>query len=465
MSTSMKSPSTVLARTLLAAGLWGWLSTALAWSDHPLCTWSALEGMPEIADRAVLAEPFDRFLQSEAAALPKVLAQEEAWARQQLPHYAPRPDALAFQGAAPTPQPIPQQLRLSFLRALRVNEHAKLSLYLQRHPGAAVAAVAAERRMDWRDITTLSSGSGAKENRYERIQPDEPVPVLEVLATASNEPDYGLDLGLWSDNGTAQGQAAGFGPQPFGNPRFDYSGQAPFHMGFYHEAAIVYAAAPFLQRTYPEARIHMALTLARHAFASGHPYWGWRFTGWAIHYVQDLGQPYHARVLPGLGVGRMLWINAQDLLGRHQAKLDAVNLVANRHTVLENFQFRHMALAYEQGRMDDPLLQALRDARQDRSHWRLTPPSPSEPGSLRDIVSADAAALADALDAQLARSLPARYTSDPATVLPESDQLDMALEAQRYAPAEYARLMTQLQVLMQHVGRDTRAVVRAALQQ
>lgn len=40
--------------------------------------------------------------------------------------------------------------------------------------------------------------------------------------------------------------------------------------------------------------------LSSGAFATGHPYWGFRFLAWAIHYAQDITQPWHTVFLPGL---------------------------------------------------------------------------------------------------------------------------------------------------------------------
>ena len=57
-------------------------------------------------------------------------------------------------------------------------------------------------------------------------------------------------------------------------------------MGFYHEAGIVYAAGGFIKRTLPEYRMNQFLSLARFAFKTGHPYWGYRFTGWGLHFVK-----------------------------------------------------------------------------------------------------------------------------------------------------------------------------------
>ena len=34
------------------------------------------------------------------------------------------------------------------------------------------------------------------------------------------------------------------------------------------------------------------------AFSTGHPYWGYRFLAWSLHYVQDVTQPWHTIFLP-----------------------------------------------------------------------------------------------------------------------------------------------------------------------
>jgi hypothetical protein len=39
--------------------------------------------------------------------------------------------------------------------------------------------------------------------------------------------------------------------------------------------------------------------LSEGAFDTGHPYWGYRFLAWAIHYTQDVTQPWHTVFLPG----------------------------------------------------------------------------------------------------------------------------------------------------------------------
>jgi hypothetical protein len=426
------------------------MTEASAWNGHALCTWEALQGMPELAGRKVRAESLERFVVAQAPQLERLLEQHEAWAREQVPAYAPRPDELAFRAAAPAESAPPRD---RFLLALRLNPFSRLNLHVQLREGEQRAGATL---LPTSAITTLASGLAAREHRFAALAEGEEVSALDVVATSSNEPDYGLDLGLYADNGSAYGARMGLGAQPYGNPVLEYSSQAPLHMGFHHEARIVYLAGGFLRRTMVDARIELYSALARHAFASGHDYWGWRFTGWAMHYVQDLTQPYHATALPGVGVLRMLWINALSLLGFEGAKNDAVTLVSNRHAAIEAYQIRRMMRAAAAGDRGDALFVALRDASEDSRHWRY------ERTSTRGVVSLEAAQAAAALDAQLERSFPRRYTGEPQVTLgPETDLIEMETVARRHSAAEHEGLEQQLAALLRGTGRHSRALVRA----
>ena len=423
---------------------------AAAWSNHALCTWPALSVLPQIAQAApVPVERLEDFLSAEGPALARLLDAEERWAREHVPTYPARPDALAFRAdGAP-----PAEARRRFLAALRINPAVPLSLYVQVRPGDSPGA---RRVLAEADVTTLKRSETTRANTYVQLMPGESAPVIDVIATASDEPDHGFDIGLWEDSGTSYGRSYGFGKQPFGaNPAVEFASQAPLHVGFFHEAAIVYKAGPFLQRTYPEYRIHLWQTLAAHALRSGHPYWGWRFAGWALHYIQDLTQPYHARVLPGRSVAGMLWINTLYLAGWRTPREDAVTLVTNRHLALENYQLHRVRRAYLRREMNDAALQALRDTRRDGTA-AYTDASP------RESITAQSSAFADALDALLAANLPHKYTSDPAYVLGETEPgVDLLAVVASAGPAGEAAVTDALVHLLGNFGVHTRAFVRA----
>jgi hypothetical protein len=406
-----------------------------------------------------VVEPLEAFLRAEGPALEQLLADEERWAREHVPSYPPRPDALAFR-AVPlgTPDDTAAERRRRFTAAVRINPDSRLALFLQRLPGQDDGG---HDPLNWSRVTTLASASAQIAARFVALHEGERVAPLDVLTTASDEPDYGLDLGLYEDNGSAAGKAYGMGRQPFGNAAYEYSSQAPLHMGYFHESAIVYRAAPYLARTLPEYRVHLWRSLAVHALKTGHAYWGWRFAGWALHHIQDLTQPYHARVLPGIGVPRMLWISLLDLAGWHGPKDDAVTLVTNRHTAIENYQYHLMQGALRRGEADHPALMALRDRSSDPA---TTPPTAWRDGTLRDSVTRESADAADALDATLEASLPARYIADPgySTGVTEPG-LDLATVMAREPAEARQRLDAMLGRLLQRFGAQSRAFVRDLL--
>jgi hypothetical protein len=438
-------------RHVIAAVLAFAAGAAHAWSNHALGTWAALSTLPSVVNAPpVEVESLARFVAADPKALARVLADEEAWARANLPGYAPRPDTLALRAE---PAATPEELARRFVGALRINPASRLALYLQLAPG--VRTPEGRSTLPEEAVTTLRTTEASKLNTFVALREGEKVAVIDVVASASDEPDYGLDVGLWADNHTLQGQAYGFGKQPFGNPTLEFSSQAPLHMAFFHESAIVYRAAAFLKRTYPEARVHLYRTLAAHALATGHPYWGWRFAGWAMHYVQDLTQPYHARVLPGVGTARMLWVNTIDLVGVKSPKEHAITLVSNRHLALENFQ-RGWLRAAQQGRPEAAnALQALRDTANDGA-------AAFDDTTLRSVVSEQASRAADTLDAALLQRLPAKYTSDPGYTFGVSETgLDLYAELGRSAPAERIALEAEIAPLMARFGTHTRSLVRS----
>ena len=434
-------------RWLLCAVLLGTTSVAFAWSDHTLGTWQALAVMPAIVQAPPVAvESLDAFLAAEESGVATLLAQEEAWDRRNVPAYPPRPDALQFRPGGP-----PATRRQRFMAALRINPNCQLALFLQMRPGTLPPPGS---ELPWTEVTTLKHDNTVRHNRFEHLHAGEHVAVLEVIGSASGEPDDGLDIGLWEDNGTSYGRVYGFGKQPFGDPALEFSSQAPFHMGFYHESPIIYKAASFLRRTFPEYRIHLYESLAKFALQTGHPYWGWRFAGWALHYVQDLTQPYHATVLPGVSTARMLWINALDIAGWHGPKDRAIRLVSNRHLALENYQYNRMRAAYLHDNPDDALLRALRNTLPDAAQ------APWADAAPRQVVSRQAHDWADRTDHMLEQAVPAKYISDPAYVFEHTEPDIDLFTVLKSAPQNMQDEMTQLvATLMQHFGTQSRVFI------
>lgn len=262
---------------------WLMATFLLAWENHVLPTTLAVSNMPEISKaKKIHPESLENFLKATGSRLEKVLRQEEQWARQHVLNYPPRCCVRN------------DNSRAWFLKTIRVNPNIKLLLPKAKQVSAA-----------------------------------------SVFIRATDEPDDGLDIGLWADNDTDFGREYLFGNQPFGDPRLDFGSQAPFHMGFYHEWRLMYLVASDLQRTLPEYRIHLFYTLARFAFQTGHPYWGWRFAGWGAHYIQDLTQPYHTTLLPGTHTAWLIFCGLLDKIGIHGPKLKLVQEASDKHLAFE----------------------------------------------------------------------------------------------------------------------------------
>lgn len=320
------------ARLLIATCLALFALPLWAWSNHSFVTYRAFDTMPEVAQAApVPAQPLETFLKDQEAAIATLLADQEQWARTHMPQYAPRAAALDFK---PDPARSDAERRKAFLTALRVSPLSRFALYLQPDPRETPDPA----RLLPHDAVNLLPEQPNDTHRFVGIAPQQLVAPLAVLASASDEPDYGLDVNLWQDSPSDWGKTYGFGTLPFGNPALYYATQAPFHMGFYHQDWLIYKAAPFIQRTYPLMRIQQYASLAKLAFRTGHAYWGWRFSGLALHYIQDLTQPYHADLAPGDSTLRLLSANVLAMAGWPGRRDDLIVLLSNRHLALEKFQ-------------------------------------------------------------------------------------------------------------------------------
>lgn len=428
----------------------GYSTAAFGWSTHPMIVYPILKTMPELAGaKDVEVKSLHRFLMEEEQGLEHLLRSQELWAREHIKNYVARPEVLDF-SATGNPDDILQR----FLHALRINPNVKLALYLHLLPG--------EKPGD-RDtisphlLTPLSQIYEMLHATYVRIEEGELVSPIYVMATATDEPDYGFDLGLFEDNGTSWGQKYGFGEQSFGNPALEYGSQAPFHMGFYHESWLVFAAAPFLKRTYVEYRIHLYKTLSEYAFSKGQDYWGWRFLGWATHYLNDLSMPYHTSVLPAKGPLAMIWINIKAMLGFPRSRDNAVLLLSNRHTVYEFFQWLILREAHLSGNNNHPFLKALVNPI-DRIAYDNDFP--------RKVAAHESARMARQQDRTLQRHTPDYLVSDPAYIITSSSELEGLIEWIRDAKGEEAidGLTEMVAERFSALSMHTRSFVRAVLE-
>lgn len=437
---------------LLALGNTG---SALAWSNHALASYRAFEGMPEVAQAApVVAEPLESFLAAQAQPIAALLARQDAWAQAHIAHYPPLPAPLRFD--AQVAQQSPQALRKAFLTALRVSPESRLALYVQPDPWSTAPQAEPLAHNTVSALPERDKDGGG--HHFVRLRPGEAVAPLAVLASASDEPDYGMDLNLWEDNPSPWGPRYGFGKIPFGNPNLAFSTQAPFHMGFFHESPVIYMAAGFLKRTYPLLRIQQYRGLSELAFRNGHPYWGWRFAGLALHYVQDLTQPYHASLAPGFSAARLISINLLSLLGMPGPKNDMVILLSNRHFVLERYESQ-MIQAAAQTRQASSVEKALHDTGTDAGY-----PAWSDLYT-QDTVARQAHDLGVTVTDQMLATVPVGYVNDPSFDFGlHAKDIDLMAEVVHQGDAPKAALESTIATLMRNVGAHSRNLVRGILQ-
>jgi hypothetical protein len=435
---------TVLMLTGLAA------VQALAWGNHSLATYRAFERMPEVANAsAVTAEPLEAFLRAEENTLEALLASQEAWAVANLDKYPLRPADLAFKA---NPARSDHARRLAFLMALRVAPNSRFALYLKPDPWNPVVGTS----IAYGAVSTLPEFVGTG-TQFVSINTGDSVPALAVLATASEEPDFGLDLHLWQDSPSEWGGIYGFGPRPFGNPALSHSTEALFHWGFMHESRVLYLALPDLKRSYPLLRSYQFSTLAALAFRTGHGYWGWRFAGLSLHYLQDLTQPYHASLAPGESSAKLLAANALALAGLPGMKNDLTVLQTNRHLVAEKYvtEWMQRAAARQQ---ETELEKALHNQDKDQTY-----PDWSD-RYVRDVVSLQACKASNALVSSLVAAMPVAYVSDPGFDFGgEESSITLLPDAVRQTRPERTRLDAALADLMANFGAHSRNALRGIL--
>lgn len=424
---------------------------AFAWGNHTFAAYRAFEKMPEVANApAVVVESLESFLRAEEKTLEVLLASQEAWAAANLEKYPARPAMLAFKADAGRND---DARRLAFLMALRVAPNAKFALYYQPDPQNPVMTGPV---LPYGAVNTLPEPLRYTQ-KFIGVKPGDSLSPLAVIASASDEPDYGLDINLWDDSPSDWGKVYAFGNLPFGNPALSYSTQAPFHMGFMHESRVLYLAAPFLKRTFPLLRSYQYSSLAALAFRTGHPYWGWRFTGLSLHYLQDLTQPYHASLAPGESTLKLLAANALAVAGMPRTKDNMVVLLSNRHLALENYQTELLATA-ALARKDTAIEQSLRNQDKDRSYpdWNDR--------YVREVVSAQSAAAGTPLVTTLVATMPPGYVSDPNFDFGvQEGTISLGAELAKRDPADRALLEATIADLLGNFGAHSRNSVRGIL--
>lgn len=113
-------------------------------------------------------------------------------------------------------------------------------------------------------------------------KPDRGITARDVLALYSAEPDWGMD----DDLSLSPLQHLTGGSQGYRHMRY---GLFCFRVGKAHDRAVYYTK------------------LARKVFEKKDLYWGLRFSGRALHYIQDALSPFHTKPFPECSLPVLMW--------------------------------------------------------------------------------------------------------------------------------------------------------------
>ena len=323
--------------TLLLLSALHWIP-ALAWGAHSFPTYRALERVPELTEAPTVAvEPLEAFLRSEEKTIEVLLASQEAWAMAQLAPIPERPANLAF---VADPERTDEARKQAFLMALRMAPNSKFALFFQPDPwaGNANGASGATASLPITAVSTSLDPVSGTPYRLLNLRAGDWVAPLTVVASASDEPDFGLDNFLWEDSPSDWGRALGLGKIPYGSANVASSSQEPFHTAYLRENALSYVALPALRWNFLLLRNYQFSTLSALAFRTGHSYWGWRFAGMALHYVQDLTQPLRASLLQGDSSLRLLGVGILASAGWRSVQQDYLAQLSVRLHAVERFE-------------------------------------------------------------------------------------------------------------------------------
>ncbi len=150
-----------------------------------------------------------------------------------------------------------------------------------------------------------------------------------LMAGFVDEPDNGMDrnLPLLAEL------------DPHGDRRWAGGFTGPSSQGFRHLYFISKLQVPPRNLGYAPERVQLFATEAKRRFQAGDPLWGFRLLAWAMHYLQDIGQPYHVVQIPSF---RMVpW---GELIHPTNLVKEATRIIGNYH-----YAYEGLALAALQG--------------------------------------------------------------------------------------------------------------------
>jgi hypothetical protein len=294
--------------------LQGIAPAAYGWGDHYLITDQIMEhpSMSAISTEKVKVESLDEFLKAQPNEVAKLIEEYYTWLGTT---GSKRFKATTFDAQSPT--------TAEFIRATRLNPKAFFPLVERTMPGDT----SSYEKISLDKVSPYVTENATFVRTFKDVTGQE-VMARSVLRSFVDEPDWGMDHELWGY------KEYGYGEQPYGKPTGE-SSKAPFHIKFQHENFVVNKFASHVLEGMTLDRMELFSRLARVAFETNHPYWGYRFTAWSLHYIQDLAQPYHSKAVPGKGgfyYFRYVLSFRKDTIQEKTTQIEA-----NRHFLYEDF--------------------------------------------------------------------------------------------------------------------------------
>jgi hypothetical protein len=386
-----------------------YITNVFAWNDHAFTTYFILENSNKHKlNSLVKVESLQSFLldlkKNNPKSIENSILNSENWALKNMPGYHPIPENIFYREENTNSENIVK----SFLKGIRVNPNSNVLPYVRNLPNTQFNQyfkLEKEIKNRKQIIIPELENTLLDNLRYYKILENENVPALLVLTTAVDEPDLGFDINLFENNQSDFGKVYGFGEQPFGDYRVPFASAAPFHYGAYHEMKLMYKIAPQSQECYAEYRIKLYRDLARLAFKTGHNYWGWRFLGFGLHYIQDLAQPYHSQYFPAVNTFKIIGFYALSLLHYSTPLKNAISIVANNHFLIEDFVIKY--LQRTNNSVSLKIKEALNTQNYSADNLEYNDKYP------RDIITKNASLFSEQLAQSVQNTFPSYYSNNP----------------------------------------------------
>ena len=174
---------------------------AMAWSNHAMLLWPVVRESSTLMEERLIAEPLEAFVRAESDAIAGILEEVEQWSIEHIEAYPITPAELRL-------KPAQEESSLGdFLAAIRVNPDLKYGLFRQ---GTIDDTESDEGTMGWGQVSFLGVQNSTRDLVYYPLKPGDFTSPAHVLITANDEPDHGMDVGLYADNGTPFGEVYGF---------------------------------------------------------------------------------------------------------------------------------------------------------------------------------------------------------------------------------------------------------------